>query len=256
MEKNPKLTIFSVLIIMGCGGFPKPRNALNEPGPLLTSIDRRDAALRSLTAELDVEIWQRGERVKLRQYLAADDQGRLRIEVISPFGNPLMTLASDGSRLMIFDSKEGRFFLGPVTQTALSRLLPVPMSPPELASLLRGAIPRIRAEQTKLHWDSKTGRYRVHLTSEALMQMIHFEPEYYRVTRLETRLNGRVLYKVRMGDYSGTGDDVIPRRVRFEVPDEDLSIDMTIKDSSLNPRLASEVFTLSPPRGIVVEPIP
>ena len=157
---------------------------------------------------------------------------------------------------MIFDSKEGRFFLGPVTQDALSRLLPVPMTPPELASLLRGAVPRIRPIKTRLDWDPKMGRLRVQLTSDRRSQLIFFEPEHYRVTRLETRLNGRILYTVMMGDYSGTGDEVIPRRVRFEVPKDGLRIDMKIKDASLNPQLASEVFTLSPPRGIVVEPIP
>ncbi len=256
MGKNPKVISLWVLLLTGCGGLPKPKNGPVEPTPLLDAIARKDASLKSLTAEIDVEIWQKGERVKFRQFLAADDQGRLRIEVISPFGNPIMTLTSDGSRLMIFDSKEGRFFLGAVTQDSLARLLPVPMSPSELSTLLRGAIPRLVTEQKRLEWDSTKGRYKVILTTSDRSQSIYFEPDHYRVTMLVSRFGGVVRYRALMGNYTGTDDAALPRRVRFEVPGEDLRIDMKIKEVSLNPSLSPEVFTLSPPRGIVVEPIP
>ena len=246
---------FMVFCLVGCGSFPKPAQFNGDPQPWLQSLQRRAEAIKAVSAELSVEIWKDSKRLKAKQYVAADDQGRLRLETVSPFGTPLLTLASDGGRLMIYDSENARFFLGPVTQEALSKLIPVPMSPGELASLLRGGVPVMTGARPSLGWNTKTGRYVLTLKDSERVQVIEFEPQHRRVTSLRTELNGRELYAIKLGQYSGTGDAIIPLRIRFVVPKQELSIDMTVKDHTLDPELPAGAFTLTPPRGIVVEPL-
>ncbi len=243
------------ILLCACGGIPKPKNFDDSPEPLLASIEERGAALKSLSANLKVDVWRESERVKVSQLIAVDAVGRLRIEVLSPFGSPLITLASDGSRLMIYDAKEGRFFLGPASADALGRLLPVELSPPELSNLLRGAIPMIEYTDSKVDWNRETGRYQLTLTGPERIQEIEFEPEFLRVTQFEIRHTGSVLYTVRLGDYSGTGSAIVPKRIRFTVPSKNLRVDLSVTEVTLNPPIPDTTFTLTPPRGILVEPL-
>ena len=55
---------------------------------------------------------------------------------------------------MIYDAEQARFFLGPVTQEALSKLIPVPMSPGELASCCEGGVP-VMVKPSTLSWNSR-----------------------------------------------------------------------------------------------------
>jgi len=256
METNQNrlvFLLFTVALSVGCGGVPKPADYSDSAERLLKSIESRGAQLQSLSAELNVEIWKKDERIRLKQMMAISKNGRLRIEVLSPFGNPITTLASDGSRLMIFDAKKGRFFLGASTAEALGRLLPVSMSPEELSALLTGSIPIILHQASSVRWREDVGRYQLQLTAKDRQQEIEFEPNHLRVTKFTTWVNGQLLYRVDLGKYSGTGDQIVPLKIRFEVPKRELSVELDVVDFSINPALTDTVFTLRPPRGIVVE---
>ena len=114
----------------------------------------------------------------------------------------------------------------------------------ELASLLRG-VPVMTGATPSLGWNTKTGRYVLTLKDSERVQVIEFEPQHRRVTSLRTELNGRELYAIKLGQYSGTGDAIIPLRIRFVVPKQELSIDMTVKDHTLDPELPAGAFTLT-----------
>jgi outer membrane lipoprotein-sorting protein len=257
METNhTRLILWALsLLFCSCSGIPRPADYSDSADRLMKSIQTRGDAFQSLSAELDVEIWQKDERIRLKQLMAVSQNGRLRIEVLSPFGNPMTTLASDGSRLMIFDAQKGRFFLGAATAEALGQLLPVSMSPQELSSLLRGSIPIIVHESSRVSWLESRGRYELELTAKGRSQKVELEPQYLRVTKLTTWINGQLLYRVFLGNYSGTGNGIVPLKVRFEVPARELSVELDVVEFSVNPALPDTAFTLTPPRGILVEPL-
>ena len=242
--------------LFGCGGaIPKPADFVETSEPLLAAIAKRAQAIRSLSGEIKLEIWRKGQRVRLKQMLAVDPESRLRLEVISPFGQPVTTLVSDGARLMIYAVDEKRFLVGAATAENMARLMPVNMSPNELSNLLRGSIPLIRHTQSSVGWDGQNGRYILTLTGEERRQIIRLEPTHFRVTDLESTVKGNLVYRVRFGAYSGDGKTIIPKRVLFEVPSQDLRADMDVVDFSLNPDLPEAAFKLEPPRGISVEPM-
>ena len=243
-----------VLCLFGCGAIiPKPSNYSTDPKPLLMSIAQRAESIRSISGEVRVEIWKKGQRVKLKQMLAVDSQSRLRLEVISPFGQPITTLVSDGSRLMIYAVDEKRFLMGAATAENMARLMPVNMSPSELSALLRGSIPLIKFQKAEVDWDQRKGRYLLTLKSGDRRQRLELEPEYFRVTRMESLNRQELIYRVRFGTYSGQGKAIVPKRILFEVPSADLRVDLEVLDFTMNPQLPDAAFTLQPPRGISVE---
>ena len=248
------ILIGACLLLTACGGnIPRPAGFVDDTRPLLERIERRGAAVKSLSGELKTEIWQKLKRVKVKQLVAADPRGRLRIEVLSPFGHPVTTLVSDSSRLMIYLAEEKRFLLGSATTENMARLLPIPLGPGELGGALRGAMPLIPFRESRVEWNGRDGRYRLILSGDNRRQVVDLEPEHLRVTTIQTYAADALLYRAEFGDYSGTGDAVIPRRVRFEVPSEALKVDMEVVDHRINPELPDAAFHLVPPRGIRVE---
>ena len=93
------------------------------------------------------------------------------------------------------------------------------------------------------------------LSTDERRQIIEIEPVHLRVTRLESSLKGKLIYRVRFGAYSGEGNTIIPTRILFEVPSSELRADMEVVDFKLNPNLPDAAFILEAPRGIRVEAI-
>ncbi len=241
-------------LLTGCGGGQvRPEGASDAPQPYLDAIERRSAAIKGLTAEVKLEVWRDGKRVRATQLVAVDGQGRLRIDVLSPFGQPLSTLVSDGARLMIYSLEERRFLIGAATPENLARLVPLKLDPSALSALLRGAIPTLSHQAATVRWDKETGTHQLDLRADGARQLIDLEPEALRVVRLRQWRQDTLIVDGRFGDYSGTGDAVIPQRMRFESPAESLQVDLKVVSFKLDPTFGEETFQLAPPRGVKVE---
>ncbi len=247
------IVLLASLLIQACGGIPKPKDFSDAPEPLLKVLEDQRRALTSLSAELQLDVWKDDKRVKLKQLMAVDHLGRVRLEILSSFGNPVTTLTSDGSRLMIYDSDQKRFFLGASTAENISRLIPIHLSPEELSALLRGTIPEWTDSQSRVYWDSTRGRYVLHQTSGSREQRVEMEPGTSQVRRLERRTDGRLDFRIKLGDYRSVSQIQVPHRLLFESPERSVSVDMTIIDVTVNPEIPDSTFTLEAPRGIVVE---
>jgi len=249
-----KVALISLALLAACGGGQvRPDGAADQPQPYLDAIERRSNAIKGLTAEIKCEIWRDGKRVRATQLVAVDGQGRLRIDVLSPFGQPLSTLVSDGGRLMIYSMEERRFLVGAATPENLARLVPLKIDPSALSTLLRGAIPILAHDTAAVTWDKTAGTHQLDLRGRTERQLIDLEPDSLRVVRLRQWRDGSLVVDGRFGDYSGTGDAVIPQRMRFESPEEALQVDLKVTDFRLDPTFTEATFQLAPPRGVVVQ---
>lgn len=246
------------LLLTGCPAphIAQPDDFDDDPARLLASVERRAAAVQSLSGEVSIEVWHGSDRVRLKQLLAVDRQGRVRIDALSPFGQPLSTLVSDGARLMIYSLEDKTFRIGAATAENMARLMPIRLEPEALSAILRGAVPVMPHDRATVTWNGREGWYRLELLRGSRMQRIEFEPEALRVVNLEQREGETARYSARFGAYSGSGDAVIPQRMRFEAPGPEgdaLRIDLEVLDHTLNPELPPEVFTLEAPRGVRIE---
>ena len=246
--------VLALTWLIGCGGrHPQPASFSPDPQPFVDLLTERDGAIKSLTAELAVELWRGDERLRFAQMIAVDEAGRLRIDALSPMGTPISTLVSDGGRLMLYAVSEKRFYIGESSSENLSRLLPVAMAPIELSMLLRGAIPRIEAEANSLVWDATVGAYALVLEGAAGRQRIEFDAKSRDVHRLQRWSEDVLRYDVRFAKYEGQGSARIPKRINLRVPTAAIEIDLDVKNHRLNPDLPLETFQLKPPRGVVIQ---
>ncbi len=246
------------LSLTGCPGrHTRPDDFSEDPAPLLAAVRARNAQVRSLTGELKLEVWRGSERVRLTQLFAVQAPDRLRLSVLTPFGQELSVLVSDGQTLSIWAQDERRFYRGEANAKNLSRLVPVPLAPDALGALLRGSVPLMaEPERQTVTWDAENGWVVLTLTRDDAEERISFEPAHTRVTALRLRQAGRTVLSARLGQYDGTdARQAMPRRLRLEAPTIDTRIDVDVAEVTVNPELPAEAFQLSPPRGIEVEPL-
>lgn len=239
--------LLAVLALTGCPDrHPQPADYSDDPARLIAAVQRQSEAVRSLSGQLAIEVWHDGDRVRLKQFIAADRQGRLRIDALSPFGQPLSTLVSDGSRLMIYSLEDKKFYVGAATPENLARLMPVELEPETLAALLRGSVPIMAHDRATVSWNGSAGAYRLDLEAGEQGQQIEFAPDTLRVTRLRRRVGGKLRYDARFAEWTGKGDAAIPRRIRSESPADDLRVDLEVVDHQIDPDLPDEAFHLEP----------
>lgn len=246
----------AALPLAGCPDrFARPDDFSPDPAPLFAAIQTRAEAVRTLSAELALEVWREDERVRLRQLVLVERPDKLRIDSLSPFDQPLSTLVSDGQTLAIYSMESQRFYRGRATPENLVRLVPIRLEPRELGALLRGEVPLIAHTSATVAWVGDSGRYRLDLSGEGQRQRVEFEPEARRVTETRVWRGDRLTYVARLGDYSGTDAEAVPRRMRFEAPSEGLRIDVQVTAHRVNRTLPDGAFELIVPRGVTVEPL-
>ncbi len=248
------LSLLPLLSLLGCPDrYRRPDDFSPDPAPFLKELHQRAQQIQALNAQLSVESWREGERLHFRQLLALQTPDKLRVEVLSPLDRPLMSLASDGEILSIYNLRTRRFYQGPTRSKSLSKQLSLPLKTQELLSLLRGAIPLIQHEKATLGWDTERGRYLLELQGRGERQLIRIEPQKRQVLKIQAWEAGRSRYSVSLAQYIDRGGLSFPQRLRFEAPD--LRVDLEVEDLKLKPQLPLEIFQLAPPRGIQVEPL-
>ena len=78
MKENGNLSSRTSLLagfyLSACGGIPKPKDFTDSPDPIFVAVDTQRQALKSLTAELQLDVWKDDQRIKLKQLMAVDHQ--------------------------------------------------------------------------------------------------------------------------------------------------------------------------------------
>jgi len=120
---------------------PPPADLPADPADLLAAVRAAQDAARGVEGRARVGVDAPGGGGAVDQFLAAEKPGRVRVESYDFFGNVLSVLVIDDGRLAVYDAREKVFYRGPATRENVGRLVPVALSPEELATLLCGSAP-------------------------------------------------------------------------------------------------------------------
>lgn len=251
--------LFAVLLV-GCHPASGPRSAdlgdLPEPAALLASLRRQADGRTNLRALGRVTARGPDGRIRLRAVLVAERPGRFRFETLTPFEQPIDVMTSDGARLWFLH--EGRLYEGEATPDNVARLLPLPMTPPEVVETLLGGVPvsgrfePVRVEPTDDGWwlrlegpGGEQGRLLI-------------EPSRLRV--LEARLSdsaGKPLTRVEFDRFApGTdGGPSVATSIEVRIPPRELEVRIRFTDVETGVDLPSGLFVIDPPPGVRPEPL-
>jgi outer membrane lipoprotein-sorting protein len=240
VRKEPsRLRAFAVCFCLLAAACAKPQLQAGPPVDAAELYARAKAAHQQPTmlacdGKAAVEAPQNPGRYAL--HLLAKRPGSLRIEALTPLGDPAAVLVASEGRFSLLDLRNDVFYRGPATPENLSHLIPAPLTAEEFVALLTGAIPE-SGEPTQAHREGDgyvltLGGEKVWLASDM------------RVTRV-THEN----WSVTLDDHEGG----VPHTIHLEAPDAKTTVDLHLRNVDTGKTPASAAFTLAPPQGMRVE---
>lgn len=203
--------------------------------------------LASIRAEID------GRVTNARQVLLMEKPARLRAEVLGLFGQPALQVAVDRGQLAVHVVQEGRYLKGAATAGNLARFTRMPLGVDDLVRLALYDVPLIPYGESTLRTDERGYLLRLE-ASRGDRQDLLFDT-LGRLYGVEYFRGGELLLKVgyqRFAEQQGG----FPRELSLEMPVRRTSLTLVYSDLELNPELAGDRFTLTPPDGVAVERLP
>jgi outer membrane lipoprotein-sorting protein len=175
---------------------------------------------------------------------------------VPPLGT-IATMVSDGHRFALYDLRKKRYYHGTATPENLSRLLPLRLRGEEIAQLLLGEPPLVAKAPTSMKLDRCKSHYELVFedASKQARQRVLVDARLLVPLRSEIRVAGRVVYDVSFGDHRRVAGVLVPHRVRYHAPQDEVDMLLTYSDVVLNETFEDASFRLEPQRGVEIVPL-
>ena len=232
--------------------FVPPDDAFTDAGQLLAEAAARRSSLQGLAAESRVEYYGAEGVRKGKVVIAIQRPVAVRFEALSPTGDFLALLTSDGTRFASFQRGDGRCYEGPPCPANVGRLLPIGLPGDSIVSLLLGEAPLIPHETAEVAFNRETGRYDVTLVAPGgrERELIAFDTEDLAAREATVWREGDLLFRLSFDSLERAGDVRLPTRIRFRMPAQDVDLTIAYRDIERDPTtLTPEGFRFDCPAG-------
>jgi hypothetical protein len=279
-------SVLSAFFLAVACATPPPPSRFPTAEDAIARMRATYACSRGVRGESKVDYFGEQGRVRASALFVTARPERLRIDVFSPFGVTLSTLATDGRDFSLLDLHDKQFFFGPASDCNVARFLRVPVPPYALVTLLSGEAPVLVHPQgsATVSWDA--GAYLIKLSSaHDANEEIRLEPrpedflrpwneQRVRVREVRVVQEGIELYRADLDrfevaptakaqeDPDGIDPPVppsgppcgaeVPRRVHIVSEASAQDVILEHHDVSHNPPIAADLFRQSPPGGVQI----
>jgi outer membrane lipoprotein-sorting protein len=253
-----RFALLFLLVASAC--VPRPAAPPASPPPplvaaaqLLARLDENAAAFRSLEGLAKVRVSSGDKTLSASQVLIVEKPDRFRAETLSPFGNPLLLMATDGASITILIPGEQTFYSGEATARNVQRFTRLPLRLPDLVQLLLYQVPVIPHVRQTLHADEAGYLLSLYGAAES-RQELRFDRAL--------RLTGTAYFvadelQLRIGyDRFGASSPAFPAACHLEMPAFQTAASLVFSELQTNVSIPVGRFILSPPPGVEVRPIP
>ncbi|WP_305044362.1 LolA family protein [Geoalkalibacter sp.] len=252
-----------VLLVAGlaaCAPRPAPLVPLDEPTEALTrqllaGLQENSANFRSLEGFARVRIVHPERRLGANQVLFVEKPDRFRSESLSPFGQPVLSAATDGDTFSVYLPVEKSFYRGAATLRNVQRFVPIPLQVADLVHIILYDPPLIDFTQASLSVDARQGYRLVLRSGSAVHQELLFDAQQ-RLREVAYFRGDTLQLLVRYDKFSEARGGVFPLTIEMSMPVLDAGATVELRDIDLNAGIPIERFSLTPPEGVPVLPIP
>jgi len=242
----------------GCLPRRPPPDLSADPAELLAEVRAAQQRVRTVQGRARTGVDAPGGGGGLEQWLAAEKPGRVRVESWDFFGNVSAVLAVDGGALTLWDAREKTFYRGPATPENLARLVPVAVSPEDLAVLLGGSAPLLDGEPVSA--EPGDGVMRLVLQAGPLTQRLEIGPGAVVLSaRTRRRVDGAEVPAGLDADFSvhrSRGGARVPTDASARAPAAKVALSLHWRELTVNAPLDPALFHLDPPRGARIVDLP
>jgi outer membrane lipoprotein-sorting protein len=260
------LAFLLVIGVVACATRPTPHEPLSlslpgtSPEAILGPFDRRWRLAEDLRALTRVSVTSAQGRYSTRQTILWQRPALLRLDTVSLFGQPTMTLVADPARASIYYPQQGTFFEGPATAATLARFIGLPLDVEDVAPLLMGYIRPSPAPQVStilLQTDEGMYLLRFLRVGGGLLQDVWVDPDQLLPRRaLRYTRQGEPAVDISYSDFRPlTETFLFPHVLLIWLPHVETALRIQFLAVDLNPGLPPSVFHLSPPEGVRMIPL-
>jgi outer membrane lipoprotein-sorting protein len=221
---------------------------------LLERLADSATAFASLEGLAKVRISTEARSQTITQVLFAEKPDRLRLEALSPFGQPLLVAATDGRQLDVLIPGDGKFYSGEVSLERLQRLTRLPLQLSDLVHLLLYQVPVIGHERQSVAADADGGTLlTLHAPGER-RQELRFD-RLLRLTAAAYFQGEELLLRVDYDRFTGETRP-FPMIASLAMPAAKTEATVSFSEVRTNVAIPPERFRLTPPKGVEVLPFP
>lgn len=248
----------SLLLLFLTACVPRPPVPVVAPPAsaesLLETLAQNAKAFQSLQGLAKVRLNAGGRSLSGTQVLFVEKPDRFRAETLSPFGQPVLLMATDGRDMDVMIPSEGTFYRGEASLENVQRFTRLPLQLTDLVHLLLYQVPVIGHGERTLE-ATEEGDYRLTLFGKGgSIQELRFDGALRLVE--SSFLSDDVLH-LRVAYDRFTGDlHAFPREILLTMPELDAEGFLVFSELRTNVAIPSERFTLTPAKGMEILPIP
>ena len=215
----------------------------------LELLDERLREFTDLRALADVVVQKGGERQRLTGALLVQGPDSMRLEALSPFGQPYYLVVVHAGQLTVYDAAKNEALVGPATAETISRVLGLPLEAGDLVAVLAGrAAPPSDLRVAELLPPDGAGPS-LNLIGGAQRQRVWMNLGTGEVHRLEIG-GGRATVTI-----TYLSDGGVPAGFDFSAGGEYVTGSVTYRNVVLGAGIDPERFTLALPKGAKIQSI-
>ena len=249
----------ALLLVAGCQGrvfspFATPSKVeerFESPEPLLEALAQRRALLTDLKARARFTLRTPEQELAADHAVVFSGESSLRLESLSPLGQPTALLVAHGGHLRWVDPVGGRYWDGPASEEVLERLIGVPLAPKEMVAILAGSIPP-GAVAVGPYLDDESGgaAYRFSLSTGQEVEEVEVASRDLTVlSRRRYDADGHEVLRVSFGNFRDFDDYPLPLLVEVALPERDYRLKVEYQKVLANQSVEEGIFDLPIPPG-------
>jgi len=251
------LILFLIIPLAACakpGRTIPPARPVPAVAKFLERLDPEKSRISSLEGRMTMKISSPSGKNSSSQLVLLQRPSSIRLDAVTPFGRPVLTMSTNGETIDIFYHSKNRFFSGDARNRSISAIFPASLSIKDLTLILSGQIPLIEFDKDSPRAGIDDGRYRLTMASNGIREEIYCDMET--LDPLEGVIygpGGETVLAVSMREYKAFDDVRLPTRIKTSLPLENYTMEINYSELTPNSVLPGEVFALQPPEGVEVE---
>lgn len=222
-------------------------------GPLLEALAARRGRFVSLTARARFTLRTPNQELVADHAVVVRKDRALRLETLSPLGQPTAILVATDERVRWVDTAGGRHWDGPSSSQALERLVRVPLGLEEMVAILSGTLPpEDDVAPARLEQEPVGATYRLFIPGKSpaeWREVVVARRDLTIRSRTCFDANGRETLRVRNERFRVFNGYPMPMRVEVALPEREVFLTVEFRRMRVNQPLDPEIFDLPIPPG-------
>lgn len=141
MRSSRAALLAAAFALAGCPRRAPPPDLSLDPAELVAQVRAAQDRTRSVRGEARIRLETAELSGTFSALVAAEAPDRALVQSLDFFGNTVAVLAAADGELSFYDARAHVVYRGPATPENLARLVPLSISPADLARILRGSAP-------------------------------------------------------------------------------------------------------------------